>query len=96
MTLVAAGAGGVWDTKHLARELPQLFRGRSTSLGDVYAALLGGGMRAEVSHTMKYPRDYAFLVQVFTPASSAPFAAAHRAKAALAPLLHASGRWSIL
>jgi hypothetical protein len=38
----------VWDTKHLARSLPQLFRGRSTSLGDIYEALLGGGMRAQV------------------------------------------------
>jgi len=37
----------VWDTKHLSRSLPQLFRGRSTSLGDLYEALLGGGMRAQ-------------------------------------------------
>ncbi|KAK9832693.1 hypothetical protein WJX81_000845 [Elliptochloris bilobata] len=40
--------GGVWDTKHLARHLAKLFRGRSTSLGDIHAALVGGLMRNEV------------------------------------------------
>lgn len=38
----------MWDTKHLARQLPALFRGRSTSLGDVYAALVGREMHDEV------------------------------------------------
>ncbi len=38
----------MWDTKHLARQLPALFRGRSTSLGDVYAALVGREMHHEV------------------------------------------------
>lgn len=37
----------VYDTKHLARKLPEVF-GNSTSLGEVYQGLVGGGCHDQV------------------------------------------------
>ena len=44
-------AGGLWDTKHLVRQLPESFpRLPSTSLGPLYEALVEGDLALEVCH----------------------------------------------
>lgn len=52
-------SGGLWDTKHLVRQLPESFpRLPSTSLGPLYEALVEGGLALEVrawEHATRVP-----------------------------------------
>ncbi|KIZ04038.1 hypothetical protein MNEG_3922 [Monoraphidium neglectum] len=70
--------GGVYDTKYVSRQLPEVF-GRETSLSDVYAGLVEGGRELEVD-------------ALFARAAAAAARAGATAEAAQLPqITHAAG-----